>query len=92
VTGGTAWRCLLDTNVPDEAGTETFEIGAEYVVTGRSLLLFALESGSELPIALRQAARALRRLNEAPAPTPASSVEVAPAAVPPRSGGRAADL
>jgi isoamylase len=92
VTGGTAWRCLLDTNVDAVAPAETFEIGAEYVVTGRSLLLFALEPDGEMPIALRQAARALRRLNEAPPPVPALGTESAPAgAPPPRSGGRSAD-
>ena len=93
VTGGTAWRCLLDTNVDAVAPVETFDIGAEYVVTGRSLLLFALEPDGEMPIALRQAARALRRLNEAPPPVPALGTESsAPAAAPPpRSGGRSAD-
>jgi glycogen operon protein len=91
VTGGTAWRCLLDTNIPDGAEDEAFDIGAEYVVTGRSLLLFALEPDSGTPIALRQAARALRRLNEAPPPVPpASAAEGAPS-VPPRSGGRSVD-
>jgi glycogen operon protein len=90
VTGGTAWRCLLDTNVPDGAEDEAFEIGAEYTVTGRSLLLFALEPDSGTPIALRRAARALRRLNEAPPVVPAAA-EDAPGEVPPRSAGRSAD-
>ena len=40
-------------------------------MTGRSLLLFALEPDGGTPIALRQAARALRRLTEAPPTVPA---------------------
>jgi glycogen operon protein len=94
VTGGASWRCLLDTNVPDGAEDEAFEIGAEYVVTGRSLLLFALEPDSGTPIALRQAARALRRLTEAPPPVPPASGEGAPAALAalPSAGAGGADL
>ncbi|GAA0582858.1 glycogen debranching protein GlgX [Craurococcus roseus] len=91
VTGGAAWRCLVDTNVPYMTDSETFDIGAEYVVTGRSLLLFALETEDGLPIALRQAARALRRLNEAPPPVPAAPAEAAPTTALPQSAGRSAD-
>ena len=63
-------------------------------MTGRSLLLFALEPDGEMPIALRQAARALRRLNEAPPPVPALGTEAAlrrrrPAAA--ARAGRSAD-
>ena len=43
--GGGQWTLLLDTNAPEiESGA--FEIGQEYLVTGRSLLLFVLEASS----------------------------------------------
>jgi glycogen operon protein len=83
VPGGAVWRCLLDTNLPGRAETPAFETGAEYAVTGRSLLLFALVPEGEASVALRQATRALRRVGEAPAPLPE---EVAAAAA-----GAAAD-
>ena len=51
---GNGWRLLIDTDVPDAEGAESFEVGATYEVTGRSLLLFLMErgaeSGTELPI------------------------------------------
>jgi glycogen operon protein len=40
--GGTSWRLLIDTNAPDNGAEHDFAVGAEYGVTGRSLLLFAL--------------------------------------------------
>ncbi len=46
VAGGQAWRCLLDTNVPDRSETPRFQTGDEYEITGRSLLLFALAARS----------------------------------------------
>ena len=42
VAEGQHWSCLIDTNQPDPEETETFNMGAEYEVTGRSLLLFEL--------------------------------------------------
>ena len=41
--GGTSWRLLIDTNVPDKDDRQAFKIGEIYGVTGRSLLLFVLE-------------------------------------------------
>ena len=41
VTGGNAWRCLIDTGRP-EASTRIFAAGHPYPTTGRSLLLFRL--------------------------------------------------
>jgi hypothetical protein len=35
---------LIDTNLPEDAEMGTFATGEVYGVTGRSLLLFALES------------------------------------------------
>jgi len=42
VPGGSAWRCLADTNQDHMPGGTPFEFGTEYIVTGRSLLLFEL--------------------------------------------------
>ena len=41
-TNGAGWELLLDTNVPEDPRKQTFAIGEEYLVNGRSLLLFAL--------------------------------------------------
>ena len=41
-TNGTGWELVLDTNVPGRKDGQQFTIGETYVVTGRSLLLFAL--------------------------------------------------
>lgn len=40
--GGKGWSLLVDTNMTDTKPGETFSYGAEYLVTGRSLLLFAM--------------------------------------------------
>ncbi len=40
--GGRAWRCLVDTNQPDQPGDGQLAFGDEYLATGRSLLLFEL--------------------------------------------------
>src|ERR1700736_363114 len=53
--GGWHWQLLIDTNLPEDAEMGTFATGEVYGVTGRSLLLFALESDT-LPDALRGAA------------------------------------
>ena len=66
VVGGQTWRCLLDTNVPDRTGTPRFQSGDEYEVTGRSLLLFALQPDSAHSVALTRAREALRQVAETP--------------------------
>ena len=53
--GGWHWQLLIDTNLPEDAEMGTFATGEVYGVTGRSLLLFALESDT-LPEALAGAA------------------------------------
>ena len=40
---GNCWRLLIDTNIPDAEDQTTFEVGAAYEVTGRSLLLFLMD-------------------------------------------------
>ena len=42
VPGGQAWSCSVDTNQEGTPGQGRFEFGSEYVVTGRSFLLFEL--------------------------------------------------
>jgi glycogen operon protein len=44
VPGGSRWICLVDTNVPEQMDEPVFEAGDVYHVTGRSLLLFCLQS------------------------------------------------
>jgi glycogen operon protein len=66
VVGGTTWRCLLDTNAPDGHGIEGFESGDEYMITGRSVALFALDPDSQHSVALRRAREAFRVMAEQP--------------------------
>ncbi|MEA2783163.1 MAG: isoamylase [Rhodospirillaceae bacterium] len=42
-TGGHRWSLLIDTNIPESEPKEEFKTGDVYDVTGRSLLLFALQ-------------------------------------------------
>jgi isoamylase len=42
--GGWHWQLLIDTNLPEDAEMGTFETGEAYGVTGRSLLLFVLQT------------------------------------------------
>jgi glycogen operon protein len=46
VPGGTHWRCLIDTNIPERSDEPVFASGDQYEVTGRSLLLFVLQHGA----------------------------------------------
>jgi len=43
VAQGMNWKCLLDSNRPDDHSHEVFEFGDEFTVTSRSLLLFELQ-------------------------------------------------
>jgi glycogen operon protein len=47
VPDGGHWTCMIDTNQPSIRGQERFDFGAEYSVTGRSLLLFELQHEEE---------------------------------------------
>jgi glycogen operon protein len=40
---GQRWRCLIDTNLPKRDELAPFDFGSEYMVTGRSFLVFLLE-------------------------------------------------
>ena len=44
--GGLGWSLLLDTNLAEGAELGKFAFGEVYGVTGRSLLLFALDAES----------------------------------------------
>jgi glycogen operon protein len=47
IPGGRTWSLLVDTNLPgDPEADANFETGDKYGVTGRSLLLFALQPDS----------------------------------------------
>jgi isoamylase len=46
--GGSHWQLLIDTNLADDDELGTFATGEAYGVTGRSLLLFALEADAAL--------------------------------------------
>jgi glycogen operon protein len=61
VAGPDRWYCLLDTNDPDRDDTPVFETHAQYQVTGRSLLLFALEAHGETGRVVRRVAVELSR-------------------------------
>jgi glycogen operon protein len=54
VNGGHRWLCLIDSNVPEREDLPAFENGYKYGATGRSLLLFALETGADSGRALRR--------------------------------------
>ncbi|GGD86352.1 glycogen operon protein GlgX homolog [Aureimonas endophytica] len=41
--GGERWHCVIDTNLPDRSELVPFDFGSEYMVTGRSFLIFVLE-------------------------------------------------
>jgi glycogen operon protein len=42
--GGKFWTLLIDTNAPEREDEPVFEAGHAYQVTGRSLVLFALQA------------------------------------------------
>ncbi len=68
VVGGNVWRCLLDTNIPDDSTHESFQTGETYGITGRSLVLFVLEPESKRSVALRRAIEGFRQMAERPIP------------------------
>jgi glycogen operon protein len=46
-SGGSHWKLLIDTNITEERDLGRFETGDTYGTTGRSLLVFALETEPE---------------------------------------------
>jgi isoamylase len=61
VAGGSHWRCFIDTNDPERDELSLFRTGHEYVVTGRSLIVFALDDKGETIRMVRQLALELSR-------------------------------
>ena len=61
VAGGNRWRCFIDTNDPERDELSLFRTGDEYEVTGRSLLVFALDDKGETIRMVRQLALELSR-------------------------------
>ena len=61
VAGGSHWRCFIDTNDPERDELSLFRTGDEYVVTGRSLIVFALDDKGETIRMVRQLALELSR-------------------------------
>lgn len=61
VAGGNRWRCFIDTNEPERDELSLFRTGDEYEVTGRSLLVFALDDKGETIRMVRQLALELSR-------------------------------
>jgi len=47
IAGGARWELLVDTNRPEQEESPSFEFGHDYEVTGRSLLLFALQPAKQ---------------------------------------------
>jgi isoamylase len=68
VVGGTSWRCLLDTNVPDDSLDRCYETGEQIDIMGRSTVLLALEPESKRSVALSQAIDRFRLVAERPIP------------------------
>ena len=68
VVGGIVWRCLLDTNNPDDSSHDSFQTGEIYEITGRSFVLFVLEPESRRSVALRRAIEGFRQMAERPIP------------------------
>ena len=91
VVGGQTWRCLLDTNAPDRTATPRFPSGDEYEVTGRSLLLFALQPDSAPSVALTRAREALRQVAETPVQAVLAEEPARMMSDPPRPPGQPPD-
>jgi glycogen operon protein len=59
--GGTRWFCLIDTNDPERGDVRAFQTGDAYVLTARSVLLFAGIIAGEPGRAVRRLALELTR-------------------------------
>jgi len=68
VPGGTDWRCLLHTGLPEMDGQDTFQSGEVCDVEGRSVVLFVLIPESRRSVGLRRAREAFRHITEQPIP------------------------
>jgi len=62
--GGTRWRCVIDTNLPQREELEPFDFETEYMATGRSFLVFMLEP-DETDETQEEARRSFAHISEA---------------------------
>ncbi len=69
VTGGDRWELVIDTNLPNQAEMSPFAFGHTYGVTGRSLLVFALQSAAP-SVTMQQMERTLSDVAEKATPIP----------------------
>ena len=74
VPGGLAWKCSIDTNQADQPEETRYDFGDDYIVTGRSLLLFELILAKEYVEATISAANSTRRKAADAAPTVAETL------------------
>jgi len=70
IPGSEQWKCLIDTNMPVRDELPEFESGDVYQVTGRSLLLFALQARGQTKRIFDRLEETLT--DEAPAEQPAA--------------------
>jgi glycogen operon protein len=66
VAGGETWQLLVDTNLDHQTALPPFPFGHQYMVTGRSFLLFALSGRDGQDRAVLTAQKILARLAEEP--------------------------
>jgi glycogen operon protein len=62
--GGQRWLCVIDTNLPTRDDLGPFEFGSDYMVTGRSFLVFLLQP-SDGEASTAAARRAFAHISEA---------------------------
>ncbi|GEP11080.1 glycogen debranching protein GlgX [Methylobacterium gnaphalii] len=63
--GGIAWTRLLDTNLPDNQELTDFDVGENYTVTGRSMLMFVLKPEARAGQAVSDMERSYRHVLQA---------------------------
>ncbi len=73
VPGGLAWKCSIDTNQTGQPDDARYEFGDDYIVTGRSLLLFELILAKEYVDATINTAGAAARGGAVARPTVAET-------------------
>ncbi len=64
VAGGNRWRCFIDTDDPERDELALYKSNDVYAVTGRSLLVFALDDRGETIRMVRQMALELSRTKQ----------------------------
>jgi isoamylase len=66
IPDGDSWRCLIDTNAPDRIEESSFGFGEAYEVTGRSLLVLALQQKDRASRSVRVGVSAVLDIAERP--------------------------